>query len=88
MPLVEEGTWAWLEVRQSTLFSRPLPEQVVASVFANRQLHLVLANYGPAAVELETADHYTATTAAGAAPGRRWTLPKRSLTILRRTAAR
>jgi hypothetical protein len=86
LPLVEEGTWAWLEVGQSTLFSRPLPEQVVASVFANRQLYLVLANYRREAVELETTDRYVDDRSAGAAGAQRWTLPQRSLAILRRTA--
>jgi hypothetical protein len=85
LPLVEEGTWAWLEIHQSTLFNRPLPEQVVASVFANRQLYLVLANYSQQAVELETTDRYVASGSAGAAGAQRWALPKRSLVILRQT---
>ncbi len=47
LPLVDDGgTWAWLEIGQSDLFSEPLPRNVVASAFANRELHLVLANYG------------------------------------------
>ena len=46
LPLVEEGTWAWLEIGESSLFARPLPKDVVASAFANRELYLVLANYG------------------------------------------
>ena len=46
MPLVEEGTWAWLEIRDSSLFTRPLPAHVVASAFVNRESYLVLANYG------------------------------------------
>ena len=45
-PLVEEGTWARLEISESSLFQRPLPQSVVASAFANRELYLVLANYG------------------------------------------
>ena len=45
-PLVEEGTWAWLEIGESSLFAQPLPDQVVASAFVNREAYLVLANYG------------------------------------------
>ena len=57
---------------------------VVASAFANRSLHLVLANYGRAAVTVETtADHAPADDPAAPA-GRAWTLPPRSLKILRR----
>lgn len=69
-----------------SLFSRPLPEQVVASVFANCQLHLVLANYSREAVELETTDHYVVGGSAGTAGAQRWRNPKRFLAILRRTA--
>ena len=45
LPLVEDGTWAWLEIGESELFAEPLPKETVASVFANRELYLVLANY-------------------------------------------
>jgi hypothetical protein len=86
LPLVEEGTWAWLEIGPSSLFSRPLPGGVVASVFANRQWHLVLANYTQTAVEIETADRYVSAATPRAAPSQRWRLPQRSLAILRRMA--
>lgn len=85
LPLVEEGTWAWLEVGASTLFAAPLPEDVVVSAFANRDLWLVVANYGRAAVEIETTETYAAVDTPSAAPQSRWTLPARTLTILRRT---
>lgn len=84
LPLVEEGTWAWLEIGESSLFSAPLPKEVVASAFANRSLHLVLANYGQAAVELETADAYASAAGPSAVPKKRWSLAPRSLHVLRR----
>ena len=84
MPLVEAGTWAWLEIADSTLFGRPLPEAVVASAFANRELYLVLANYGQTAQRIETTDAYVAVDAPSAAAAKQWELPKRSLRILRR----
>jgi len=84
LPLVEEGTWAWLEIADSSLFTTPLPEDVVASAFANRELHLVLANYGRSAADVETAGPYAPTDSPSAPPATRWELPPRSLQILRR----
>lgn len=82
LPLVEEGTWAWLELGDSSLFAAPLPKDVVASAFANRSLHLVLANYGHAPVEIQTAAPYIdgGSPASGSTA---WNLPPRSLRILR-----
>ena len=85
-PLVEEGTWAWLEIGESTLFTRPLPPGVVASAFANRDIHLVLANYGRAPVEIATSAPHVALDN-DASSGTTWTLAPRSLTILRRAVA-
>jgi hypothetical protein len=84
--MVEEGTWAWLEISDSDLFAAPLPKDVVASAFANREFHLVLANYGQSAVEIATRDAYAPVAETGAAR-KHWTLPARSLQILRRNAA-
>jgi hypothetical protein len=85
-PMVEEGTWAWLEIGASSLFARPLPKDVVASVFANRQMWLVLANYGQTDVEIETADAFVPAANASSAPAKKWQLGKRSVVILRRSA--
>ncbi len=85
LPLVEEGTWAWLEIGESSLFASPLPEQVVASAFVNRESYLVLANYGQTPAELDTAANYVSTDLPSAAPHKRWNLPPRSLQILRRS---
>ena len=84
LPLVEDGTWAWLEINDSAFFTMPLPAGLVASAFANRELYLVVANYGRTAVEVETtADHLLADRLS-AAPARKWTIAARSLEILRR----
>ncbi len=85
LPLVEEGTWAWLEIGRSSLFARPLPKDVVASAFANRELYLVLANYGKEPVALQTTADYVATDRPTAAPTKQWDLSPRSLQILRRS---
>ncbi len=85
LPLVEEGTWAWLEIGDSSLFAGPLPQGVVASAFANRALYLVLANYGQTPADVETADQYVSVAQASAVPATRWSLAPRSLQVLRRS---
>ena len=87
LPLVEEGTWAWLEVTDSNLFTEPLPTGVVASVFANREVYLVLANYGNTGVNIITRDSYLEVTGVGDAPRSQWSLPPRSLRVLRRNGS-
>jgi len=86
-PMTEPGTRAYLELAESDFFTSPLPDQVVASAFANRKLYLALANYGPAPVEVETADNFVSHRAVQSAPGRLWSLPARTLTILKRAPA-
>ena len=86
LPLVEDGTWAYLEIADSDLFARPLPQDCVASAFANRDLHLVLANYGQSPQQIETADAYVPEDDPTAAPAKQWPLAKRSLRILRYSA--
>ncbi len=83
LPLVEEGTWAWLEIGDSDLFTQPLSEGVVASAFANRGLYLVLANYGEADTAVATADRYVAVDEPASEGKSRWEVPARSLLILR-----
>jgi len=83
LPLVEDGTWAYLDVRSSSLFANPLPANVVASVFASRELHLMLANYNTTDVAVRTAEPYVLASEGG--PGiSEWTIPARSIRILRK----
>ncbi|MFV1964432.1 MAG: hypothetical protein ACC628_03345, partial [Pirellulaceae bacterium] len=84
LPMVEEGTWAWLEISDSDLFVQPPPKHVVVSAFANRQWYLVLANYGRTAVTVDTARRYVPVADPSAALGQHWKLPGRSLRILQR----
>jgi hypothetical protein len=83
-PLVEEGTWAYLEIAESNWFSQPLPWGVVGSAFANRELYLVLANYNRTAVEVATLDDYISTSAEPSISRKIWKLAPRSFEILRR----
>jgi hypothetical protein len=86
LPLVEEGTWAWLEVAESDLWSGPLSGDVVASVFANRRFYLVLANYGSTPAEIHTADRYVPVGDGQAKPRSDWKLGARTLYLLERAA--
>lgn len=84
LPLVEEGTWAWLEIGDSSLFAAPLPPNIVASAFANREGYLVLANYGTGPAEISTAEDYLLCDDPSGPPSATWTLPARSLLILKK----
>ncbi len=84
--LVEEGTWAFLEIGDSDLFAQPLPPDCVASAFANRELYLVLANYSQSSQQIETADNYVPIDDPSATPATIWQLPQRSLRIVRFSA--
>lgn len=86
LPMVQEGTIAYLEIGDSSLFTEALPADVVASVFANLRSYLVLANYGRSTVTVETTRPYTADDAGrDTYPVRRWELAPRSLQILVRS---
>jgi hypothetical protein len=84
LPLVEDGTWAWLEIGDSDLFAQPVAKDVVASLFANRELFLVVANYGRNATHLVTTDVYVPVDDPAGSATKEWALPPRSLKILRR----
>lgn len=86
-PLVEEGSRAWLDIRQSDLFAAPLPADVVASAFANRRFRLVLANYGRTPADVATSIPWLQGEAGlpgapTAPPSTRFTIPPRSLLFL------
>jgi hypothetical protein len=83
-PMVEEGTWAWLQVKETTFVRGALPKDVVASVFANRDIYLVLANYGPAAAVIESSQGFVSAKDATSPARTRWELAGRSLLILKR----
>jgi hypothetical protein len=84
LPLVEEGTRAYLEIADSDLFIDPLPAGVVASAFANRELNIVLANCNRRAVECVTREAYVDVTNASAPAQKTSRLAGRSMVILRR----
>lgn len=84
LPLVEEGTWAWLELGDCDLFAKPLAEGVVSSAFANRDFYLVLANYSQDPVDVQTVDAYVPLADPQAVPQKHWNLPRRTLLLLRR----
>jgi hypothetical protein len=82
--MVEPGTSAFLEVTDSDLFNGPLPPQLTASVFANRDLYVALSNYSTRSVTIETKNTYRSCTDETAPPGRTWPIPPRSLRVIKR----
>jgi hypothetical protein len=82
-PMVEEGTWAWLQVRETQLVHGQIPAEVVASVFANRDIYLVLANYGSVDATVETTRSFISCRQPQPNGATRWELPPRSLLILK-----
>jgi hypothetical protein len=82
LPMVEDGTWAWLEIAKSQLFAEPPPSGVVVSAFANRRLYLALANYNRQPCEIVTAETYVPQANPAAPPSKHWKVPPRSLQLL------
>lgn len=83
LPLVQYGSYAYLEVGDSNLFRESLPPNVVASVFTNLETYLVLANYGTTDVAIETTQEYLSAQESISSPRRDWKLKGRSFAILR-----
>ncbi|HPO14204.1 MAG TPA: hypothetical protein PLI09_12235 [Candidatus Hydrogenedentes bacterium] len=83
LPLSEEGTWAWLDIKDSDLFEAPLPSNVVASFFANRQIHLVLANYSQTPVTITTNSPGVSVSTPDNPPTKQWTINARTLEIVK-----
>ena len=75
LPLVQDGSWAYLEITDSDLFVAPLPKDCVASAFANQHLYLVLANYSRSPQQVATTDAYVPIDAPAAQPAKQWPLP-------------
>jgi hypothetical protein len=81
-PMASEGAWAYLEIRDSDFFTQPLPQDIVASAFANWDLYLVLANYSRTAATVATRKPFR-DVGGDAPPATSWTLPARSLLVLK-----
>lgn len=82
--MVEEGSYAYIEISDSDLFTTPLPQNAVASVFVNLETYLVLANYGESEISIETAGNYVDTTKPDSMPSKHWKLGALSFVILRK----
>jgi hypothetical protein len=82
-PMVEEGTWVWLEIAETGFVHGRLPSDVVASAFANREMYLVLANYGNKEVTVSTTHNYTNLLAPDSQGRNSWKFGPRSLQILK-----
>ena len=51
-PMVKEGTYVWVEIKDTKLFKGINTDELTASLFVNDEVYLVLANYGRTASEI------------------------------------
>jgi hypothetical protein len=84
--MTQAGTRAYLEVTRTNLLNAPIPDDVVLSVFANVETYLVLANYGDQEREVTTSAEAIDTRNPSEPSHRTWTLPPKSMLILREVA--
>ncbi len=82
--MVAEGSAAWIEIGDSTLFESRLPAGVTASLFVNAGAYLALANYGAEPYSVATREDWR--DRESGRQGRLWPLPPRRLTLLARAA--
>jgi hypothetical protein len=81
--MVEEGTWVWIDIDASDLLQSPLPKNTVATLFANREVYLVIANYNHKPVEIIPADNYVPVTNPEIKTQNNWNIGARSLEIFK-----
>lgn len=84
-PMVEEGTWVWIDIGSSDLFQSSLPKNTVASLFVNREVFLVLANYSNKPFEVITSENYVSVINPKTQAQNNWNIGGRSLEILKLT---
>lgn len=85
LPMVEEGTWTWLDITSSDLFQSEMPKKTVASLFINRDIYLVLANYSSKPVEITTTDDYASVIDTTGQTSANWKINGRAMQILKLT---
>jgi len=86
-PMVEEGTWVWIDITSSDLFQSSLPRNSVASLFINREVYLVVANYNNKSFDLRTVDNYISVSKPDTKSQNSWQIGGRSLEILKLVSA-
>jgi hypothetical protein len=82
-PMIEEGSWVWMDIDASDLFQSALPKNTVASLFVNREVYLVLANYNHKPVEVVTTDQYISVTNQNQPTQNSFNIAGRTLEILK-----
>lgn len=84
-PMVEGGTIAYIDLVESDFFRNRLPQGIVASVFANRKLHLVLANLTGQSVRVETRKPWRSRISSVSASSSSWEIRPRSMELLEKS---
>ena len=82
-PMTEEGTWVWIDIASSDLFQSVLPKNAVASLFVNREVYLVIANYNNTPFDVITTDKFVSVVNSNIKQQNNWTIKGRSLEILK-----
>jgi hypothetical protein len=85
-PMTEEGTWVWIDIVSSDLFQSSVPKNCVASLFINREVFLVIANYNQNGINISTTDKYVSVIDPKAQSQVNWNIKSRSMEILKLTA--
>jgi len=82
-PLVTENSHVWIDIQKSNLIRGDCPENVVATVFANEKIYLVLANFGNSPAKVETIWEFT--NIETGEKGKNWIIPRRQMLFLSTT---
>lgn len=82
--LTEFGTRAYLDVTETSLL-HSVPKGCVVSIFANRRLHYVLANFTTRPAEFALTGEAVDVREPGTPPRRRFTVPPEALVVARGT---
>ena len=82
-PMVEEGTWVWIDIASSDLFQSPLPKNAAASLFVSREVYLVIANYNSKTIETITNDNFVSLINPKLQTQNSFTIGGRSMEILK-----
>lgn len=82
-PMVEEGTWVWIDIGTSDLFQSSFPKNAVASLFINREVYLVISNFNDKNIDIATKDNYASVINPNTHTQSNWNIGGRSMEILK-----
>jgi hypothetical protein len=84
LPMVRPGTRTWIDIRECTFLRHESPDSLVASLFVNEEMYLVLANYGGSPIQVASAWRWKDRKSGYATSA--LTVPPRGILFLQRVA--